>query len=1110
MKTGIAALALVLALWCQPAQAQGDLFANLQAEAVQALIDGDVDRAQTLAERIEKLTDQNSGEQAALSHYTLAAELLFRVGDIEGATRVYAKAVETARNTGLWSTPSALAVRYDYGNLLLLTGDNAHGLEIALDLLADIEHLDQLTSPVGMDAVVLVGLAHQALGDFNAAWQRFATAAGIARQHDSEGQTLRTALVGQAAALTQLGAFEAALDPSREVVELDQKRGDTASEPALFARLQYGMALQRAGQLANARAVSQSVLDVAEESLPAGHVIVQFANQTLENIDRAEGRRHAANIRNQALQGSADLPANPAERLNRLLNLAAHNLQNAEMEGYEAALVSALELIVAHPDIAPRLQQAQIMFALADVLAGQRLMFLQARPLYDQSIRILTEEFGPTHRETLQVKVRRIQAKDQEVQANVSLRRPASELAFWDGTEEGRKPTPQDLEVLRLLAAEESRSGTSFAAHASQMMYAFYLTEAGQFDLALDILDAQVDARRAERKQAAASDPEVDFRLADARGTTLLKAGRAEAAAEAFHRGTQPLLFHLRGSHWRDGSSATADVYLQGQTYGELFASSALRASQAVPARRESYVDLAFQAMQLAGYGPVSSAVARAATQEAVQDPGFVRLAAEWQEAALSTDADRSAPDRIRARLAAEFAEFHEWQVPDPLELSEVQKTVLSKDEALIAILTATTQSVSADGVKGLVLAVTQERAVLQELPLDWLQVVQDINSLHEALDPKPELQQAALRAPLTSVQGASGPDRLAAPFAFDAASRLHDAFFGAPEIAELLATKQTWTVVPYGETLGIPFAALIVEDPRPASRDGRRTAAELRDIRWLGHERALQVVPSVHALKTLRDRTSRNASEGRLAYIGIGAPAFSGEAHAALPGADTVMRRAGPDRSKAVQGLPPLPGTRREIETLADMFGAGLSEIRLGPEASEAQVTQLDDAGTLARAGIVHFATHGLLSGAFEGLLEPALALTPGSTALVGDGYGDDGLLTASEAARLTLNADWVILSACDTAGDDSFGGEGLGGLVQGFFAAGARNVLASHWRVEDRAAERLITRTVGLSRDGLPKAEALRRAMQDMAADQARDQTHLPNAHPSVWAPFLMIGGG
>ena len=120
-----------------------------------------------------------------------------------------------------------------------------------------------------------------------------------------------------------------------------------------------------------------------------------------------------------------------------------------------------------------------------------------------------------------------------------------------------------------------------------------------------------------------------------------------------------------------------------------------------------------------------------------------------------------------------------------------------------------------------------------------------------------------------------------------------------------------------------------------------------------------------------------------------------------------------------------------------------------------------------------------------------------------------DDGLLTASEVAALKLNADWVVLSACNTAaGDGRPDAESLSGLARAFFYAGARSILVSHWPVWSDAAVDLTTRAFAAIRDdpGLGRAGALQRAMLDTLA-AATDYRH---AHPAYWAPFSLVGEG
>ena len=149
------------------------------------------------------------------------------------------------------------------------------------------------------------------------------------------------------------------------------------------------------------------------------------------------------------------------------------------------------------------------------------------------------------------------------------------------------------------------------------------------------------------------------------------------------------------------------------------------------------------------------------------------------------------------------------------------------------------------------------------------------------------------------------------------------------------------------------------------------------------------------------------------------------------------------------------------------------MSDIHLGRDASESTVKQIP----LAEYRVVYFATHGLVAGDVKGLGEPSLALTlPRKPSDF-----DDGLLTASEVAQLKLNADWVVLSACNTIAGDKPGAEALSGLARAFFYAGARALLASHWSVESDAATQLTTRVFAIMKTDpmLGRAEALRRSM-------------------------------
>ena len=123
-------------------------------------------------------------------------------------------------------------------------------------------------------------------------------------------------------------------------------------------------------------------------------------------------------------------------------------------------------------------------------------------------------------------------------------------------------------------------------------------------------------------------------------------------------------------------------------------------------------------------------------------------------------------------------------------------------------------------------------------------------------------------------------------------------------------------------------------------------------------------------------------------------------------------------------------------------------------------------------------------------------------------------GYLSGSEIASLKLDADWVILSACNTAGGAGQGkaAEALSGLARVFFYAGSRALLVSHWEVNSDAAVKLVTGAAGaLARNkSIGRAEALRRAMLAVMLDKTRPANWPPAWHPSVWAPFVVVGEG
>jgi CHAT domain-containing protein len=198
-----------------------------------------------------------------------------------------------------------------------------------------------------------------------------------------------------------------------------------------------------------------------------------------------------------------------------------------------------------------------------------------------------------------------------------------------------------------------------------------------------------------------------------------------------------------------------------------------------------------------------------------------------------------------------------------------------------------------------------------------------------------------------------------------------------------------------------------------------------------------------------------------------------------------------------------PLPETANEVCSVARDLGVGDDSIVLGAHATENEVKQLSKSGELAKYRMLLFATHGALAGQVAGDSEPGLLLTPPNKAT----ETDDGYLSASEIANLKLDADWVILSACNTAAGGSDGAEALSGLARAFFYAGARALLVSHWSVYSDATVKLITGAVSrMAADkNLGRAEAMRQSMLALIGNGTPEE-----AHPSYWAPFVVVGEG
>ena len=499
--------------------------------------------------------------------------------------------------------------------------------------------------------------------------------------------------------------------------------------------------------------------------------------------------------------------------------------------------------------------------------------------------------------------------------------------------------------------------------------------------------------------------------------------------------------------------------------------------------------DLMFQMAQTVQNSGAAQAVQQIALRLAAKEQGLEPLAIarrDLVERIARTRADPALDDATRRQrleeldvalrvndqaLAKGFPAYLDIVAPDPLTIAEAQ-ALLDPDEALIQMH---------QGQNWLTLWLISKRHVLwHRLPVTHSDAVELVAMYRDTMGLTGTLRAAAaLDDAPTATQ----------PFNTRLAAILYQWLF-APFQAEL-AQYPHLMIVADKSWIGMPFATLLT-DPAQAGTDP--TPDMLRRASWMLRDHAITMLPSAVSLRAARAHRPAPLPDSGLpttTLLAIGDPVFTGS-----QGTDAVVRAA--TGTVDVSQLAPLPGTRREVRAIAAAFDQGRAQVLLGADASETTLHTMD----LSDRDVIVFATHGLIAGELQGLAESALALTPPAT-ITGT---DDGLLTAGEVAGLTLTADWVVLSACNTAAGDGAGAEGLSGLARAFFAAGAQALLVSHWPVRDDAAARLTASAFAEMRahPDLRKAEAMRRAMLALM-----DDTSDPSlSHPVAWAPFFVVG--
>lgn len=452
-----------------------------------------------------------------------------------------------------------------------------------------------------------------------------------------------------------------------------------------------------------------------------------------------------------------------------------------------------------------------------------------------------------------------------------------------------------------------------------------------------------------------------------------------------------------------------------------------------------------------------------------------------------------------RAHIEKNFPAYTHLVSPRPGNLNEA-RAVLRDGEALVSIFSTSLESyvwaMKKDGT-----------TAFSVVPLTREQIAGKVAKLRSALDPGDvDIEHALPRFDFDT--GFELYSKLLVPVAtgWQGATSLLVAASGALgqlPLAVLPMQKVSADLTAPTASKGIPYT-------------------DYADVPWLIRQMAVTQLPSVNALMVLRKLPAGSAE--RTPFIGFGDPMFGKEQIAAnrtrklrnlsiaraepgttilaaTPATETKPAAANAPEWVDYSKIPPLPDTREEILSLATTLKADTTkDVFLGADASKANVKKLD----LSRRRIVAFATHGLLPNDFPGVNEPSLALANPQD-------GTHGLLTLEDILGLKLDADWVVLSACNTAAGDGTAADAVSGLGRGFFYAGTRALLVTHWPVESVSARLLVT---GLferqaANVKLSRAEALRQSMLALMQQRSKSE-NFAYAHPLFWAPYALVGDG
>lgn len=597
---------------------------------------------------------------------------------------------------------------------------------------------------------------------------------------------------------------------------------------------------------------------------------------------------------------------------------------------------------------------------------------------------------------------------------------------------------------------------------------------------------------------------------------TLRAAGNHEEAVRLF-RQSQAQLFEHSANERDDlevGGTEGQDYWRRYLVEGFVESLHALNAS----------ADEAFRAMDGVLAGSVARALAEASGRMALGDARLAPLARRAQDqrkeigqllAVVSSQQDLSAGERdealikisrekmqtlradstkLQQDIARRFPKYAELIDPKAPSVDQI-RAVLRPNETYLGVFVGTRSTY--------LWAIPKQGAV----------------AFQRVAVPRSEI--AKLVARVRKAVEADAGDLLALPeFDIAASARLYELLL--KPIETQIGAKGSLVIAANDSLSGFPFGVLTPR-AQPAAADGATLFSGYREIPWLARTHTTTLTPSAAAFRSLRQLAP--GPKTRKAFIGFGDPLFSLAEASDEPAEPTELAMRGVrgkaarfrsvawrDTDSAAPGLAALqrlPDTAEELEIIAAALRVDPAQVlHLRKDANEATVRGID----LSTYRVVAFATHGLVPGELAGLDQPALALTAPEIA----GIGGDGLLSMEKVLGLKLDADWVILSACNTGAAAGRGAEAASGLARAFFFAGTRSVLVTGWAVHSQSSRDLVGNMFRrqAADPSLSRAEALQGAMMQLVDEgglsDADGKRVVSYAHPIFWAPFMIVGDG